>query len=108
MQNIDFKSYFEPIPLTRHFAKVLEGQTADLERVHLIVTAERTAMVGEHDEGIDVATELPEIQRVLCSLYHSGTSLTPLQATRRSFPPQENLLPRQPSPRSILSARLIQ
>lgn len=106
----DIESFSKAIPLPRHLATALEGQTADLERVHMVITAERAATVQEHNEGllVDVATELPEIQRALFSMYLLAFSLTSLQATIKSFQPQESLLPRQPSQRSIFTARLVQ
>lgn len=66
------------IPLTRLFAKALQGQITDQECVHVVVTAEKAVMVEEHNEGRDVATELPEIRCVLSSPYNLGLPLTSL------------------------------
>lgn len=70
MQSItNFENSFELIPLLCHLATELEGQIADVECVHLVITANRAATVKGRDKADDVATLLPDIQRVLCSLY---------------------------------------
>ena len=93
-------------PTNEDLNLILEGQMTDLERVQ-VVTASR-ATVKENDEGHDVVTELPEIQRPSCSLYVSNISLTLVQVTRRWFRPTANRHPVQPSQTSIFPARLVQ
>lgn len=60
----NFESHFEPIPLTHRHSKALKG-SVDID---VVVIAERAATVQVHNEGHDVVTELPEVQRALSSL----------------------------------------
>jgi hypothetical protein len=63
----DIQDVFDVLPLTRSFAKALERDINNDEAVHLAVTA-TTSSVKEHNEGDDLANELPEIRRTLCCL----------------------------------------
>jgi hypothetical protein len=61
----DIEDVFGVLPLTRSFAKALERDIDNDEAVHVAVTS-TASRVEEHNEGDDLANELPEIRRTLC------------------------------------------